>query len=110
MNTNEKIRLVRQHQGKHGLSRSLAAIGLAPGTWYYREKRTDPTERDHKLKQDVIAIIKDHPDYGYRRIVPELRERIGRPINHKRVRRVLKTYQLGLRRSPPAGRSVASSR
>jgi len=107
MNTNEKIRLVQQHQGKHGLSRSLEAIGLAPGTWYYREKRRDPRERDHKLKQDVIAIIKDHPDYGYRRIVPELRERIGRPINHKRVRRVLKTYQLGLRRSLPKHRKSA---
>jgi len=107
MNTDEKVRLVKRHQAKHGLGRALSAVGLATGTWYYRERRKDPAERDRKLKQDVINIIKDHPDYGYRRMVPELQARTGTPVNHKRLRRVLNTYQLGLRRSLPKHRKSA---
>ena len=40
-------------------------------------------------------------DYGERRIHAELVERTGRPINHKRLRRVLNQYDLGLRRCLP---------
>ena len=55
----------------------------------------------------MIDIIKDHPDYGYRRMMPELRERTGRAVNHKRLRRVLNPYQLGLRRALPKHRKSA---
>ncbi len=107
MNTDEKVRLVERHRPSHGLGRSLSAVGLAAGTWYYRLKRQDPRERDRKLKDDVIDIIKDHPDYGYRRMMPELRKRTRCAVNHKRLRRILSTYQLGLRRSLPKSRKSA---
>jgi transposase InsO family protein len=49
----------------------------------------------------IRAIIRDHPDYGYRRILPELRERTGETVNHKRLRRLLGEHELGLPRCLP---------
>jgi transposase InsO family protein len=46
----------------------------------------------------VREIIEEHPGYGYRRILPELEERTGQRINHKRLRRLLSDYELGLSR------------
>ncbi|MBT3267803.1 transposase [Candidatus Poribacteria bacterium] len=47
-------------------------------------------------------MTEDHPGFGYRRICPELSKRLGAPVNHKRVRRVLRCYELGLPRCLPA--------
>lgn len=107
MSTDEKIGFVGRNRDEHGLGRALSVVGLASGTWYYRQKRKDPCERDRELKEEVICIIKEHPDYGYRRMLPELHARTGMVVNHKRLRRVLKTYQLGLRRSLPKYRKSA---
>jgi len=49
----------------------------------------------------IREIIRDHPDYGYRRILPELRERSGERVNHKRLRRLLREHELGLPRYLP---------
>ena len=37
----------------------------------------------------VREIIQEHSSYGYRRILPELEERTGQTVNHKRLRRLL---------------------
>jgi transposase InsO family protein len=49
----------------------------------------------------IRTIIRDHPDYGYRRILPELQERSGETVNHKRLRRLLNKHELGLPRCLP---------
>lgn len=49
----------------------------------------------------IREIIQEHPDYGYRRILPELRERTGEEVNHKRLRRLLSEHELGLPRCLP---------
>lgn len=54
------------------------------------------------LMSTVRNIITDHPAYGYRRILPELRERTGLRVNHKRLRRLLGEHDLGLMRRLPA--------
>ena len=50
----------------------------------------------------IREIIEEHPPrgsyYGYRRILPELEERTGKAVNHKRLRRLLSEHQLGLSR------------
>ena len=56
------------------------------------------------MKGKVLSVIEDHPGYGYRRIVPELVSRLGTPVNHKRVRRILRCYELGLPRCLPASK------
>ena len=54
------------------------------------------------MKGKILSVIEDPPGYGYRRICPELPKRLGMPVNHKRVRRVLRSYELGLPRCLPA--------
>ena len=53
------------------------------------------------MKAEIVSVIEEHSDYGERRIHAELVERMARPINHKRLRRVLIRYDLGLRRCLP---------
>jgi len=93
---------VDQHKKERGLNRCLRAIGLPKSTYYYRKNRPDgPSEDDQRLMTHIREIIRDHPDYGYRRILPELRERSGEQVNHKRLRRLLNEHELGLPRCLP---------
>ena len=88
-----------QHREEHGLNRCLKAIGLPKSTYYYRKNRPEePSEEEQKLMKCVREIIGEHPGYGYRRILPELEERTGQTVNHKRLRRLLSEHKLGLSR------------
>jgi putative transposase len=92
-----KVTLAEKHRGKHGLNRCLRALGLSKGTWHRRQRRPAAPEKDRELKAHVLAVVEDHPAYGYRRIGVELRSR-GVPVNHKRLRRVLNMWDLALPR------------
>jgi putative transposase len=90
---------VDQHREEHGLNRCLEAIDLPKSTYYYRKNRSEESsEEEQKLMDHIREIIGDHPGYGYRRILPELEERTGQTINHKRLRRLLSEHELGLSR------------
>jgi len=90
---------VDQHKEDRGLNRCLEAIGLPKSTYYYRQKRSEESsEKDQKLMRSVREIVDEHPDYGYRRILPELEERTGQTVNHKRLRRLLSEHELALPR------------
>lgn len=55
-------------------------------------------ERENeKVRQEVLAIIEDHPAYGYRRLKAELAKK-GVVVNHKRLLPLLKMWGLGLKR------------
>lgn len=97
----EKVELVKTHQDRYGLNRCLEAVGLAKSTWYYRQNRSAPEERDDDLREMLLEVIEEYPEYGYRRLLPEVNERMDDRINHKRLRRVLKEHELALRRSVP---------
>lgn len=43
-------------------------------------------------------IIEENPGYGYRRIKPELLEDHNRRVNHKRLKRLLRRWDLALKR------------
>jgi hypothetical protein len=64
------------------------------------------------LKERIISIIEENPSYSYRRIRAEIaadgiqQER----VNHKRIRRVLGDYELGLRRCVPKAKPSVVSR
>jgi hypothetical protein len=96
MTTTEKVRLTGQCKEDYGLNQCLKAIGLPKSTYYYRIERRGPIEEDQKLMTCIRAIIRDHPDYGYRRILPKLEERAGERVNHKRLRRLLSDHELAL--------------
>jgi putative transposase len=90
---------VNQHREEHGLNRCPEAIDLPKSTYYYRKNRSDqPSEEEQELMDHVREIIGEHPAYGYRRILPELEERTGQRVNHKRLRRLLNEHELGLSR------------
>jgi transposase InsO family protein len=93
---------VDQHKEERGLNRCLQATRLPKSTYYYRKSRPDrPSEDDERLMTHIREIIRDHPGYGYRRILPELRARTGETVNHKRLRRLLSEHELGLPRCLP---------
>lgn len=97
----EKLELVQAHRPQYGLNACLRALGLSKGTWHYRQHRRTQAERDAALKAEIVSVIEAHPDYGYRRLQVELAQRTGSRVNHKRLRRVLSSYRLGLRRALP---------
>jgi transposase InsO family protein len=102
MTTTEKVRLVDQHREDCGLNRCLRAIDLPKSTYYYRKDRSErSSEDDQKLMSCIREIIREHPEYGYRRILPELEERTGERVNHKRLRRLLNEHELALSRQMP---------
>lgn len=101
------IDFVDQHRQRHGLNTSLSAIGL-PRSSYYRHQRTlaarqadnDPVApADGPLVAAIRKIIAEHPGYGWRRLQSELAHVHGLEVNHKRLKRVLASYELGLRRN-----------
>lgn len=94
--------LVDEHRSQFGLNACLRALGVSKGSWHYRRHRPDPAARDEALKRAIVSVIADHPGYGYRRIHAELLDRGHAPLNLKRVRRLLQTYDLGLKRALPA--------
>jgi putative transposase len=107
MSVNEKAHLVEQGRGEHGLMQCLSAVGLPASTWYARQRRPAPAARDAPMRALICEVVRDHPDYGYRRITSELSERTGRPVNAKQIRRLLSSYQMGLRRAlPKRGKSA----
>ena len=98
----EKVALVEEHRDSCGLNRCLKALGLSKGTYHYRRKSSDHRRaKDEALKERIVSVIEEHPAYGYRRIGRELEERDGERVNHKRLRRVLKDFELGLKRYLP---------
>lgn len=107
------MQLVEEHRGIYGLNRTLQALKLSKGTYYYR-RHNEPLQRskDVHLKERIVSIIEENPSYGYRRIRAEIAENgiQEERVNHKRIRRVLGDYELGLRRCLPKSKPSAVSR
>ena len=93
-----KLALVEQHRQRYGLNRCLRALGVSKSTWHRRRRRPEKRLRDEELKAKVLQVVEEHPAYGYRRIKVELAERYGTVVNHKRLRRCLREWDLALRR------------
>lgn len=53
----------------------------------YWQKKWKQPDKDQKVKEEMLAIRKENPDYGYRRIYGELRNR-NYLINRKKVQRL----------------------
>ena len=76
----EKLELVERHREEYGLNRCLKLVGVSKSTWHRRMRRREESKRearDRRLKGAVIQIVKEHPAYGYRRILVELLESFG---------------------------------
>lgn len=71
--------------GDSGQSRSAFArsVGVSRSLLYYRHKLP---EKDWHLKQEIEAVLHDHPSYGHKRLALALH------INRKRIRRVMRLF------------------
>ncbi|WP_139806675.1 IS3 family transposase [Deinococcus hopiensis] len=67
----------------HGVNRS----------WFYEQQGREEMDADQALSQDIEAVVVEFDGYGYRRVTRELARR-GRPVNHKRVLRVMRERRL----------------
>lgn len=94
------VQLVDDHRDEHGLNSCLEALGLNKSTYYYRKQEYPRSQADdERLRGVLVEIIDEHPSYGWRRLLPELEERTGETINHKRLKRLLDKFELSLSRN-----------
>ena len=79
------------------------ALGVHKSTYHHRKTTTAPqrkVEEDQRVVDDILTIIEEDSNYGYRPLLHELRdEPYNQVINHKRLRRILNDYELSLHRS-----------
>ena len=59
--------------------------GIARSTLYYKTKREG---QDQEMKKQILVVLGIHPAYGHKRIALEF------PLNHKRILRVMKKYNI----------------
>ena len=78
----------------------LSVLELPKSTWYHwQNKRVDYTEKYAYLLNPIDKVIEDHPEYGYRRIKVQLEREFDNRINHKVIQRLLREWNLRLKRS-----------
>ena len=62
----------------------------------YWQKKWSEEDKDQALKDEILAIRREHKDYGYRRIHLELKNR-GWTVNKKKVQRLVQVMGLQVR-------------
>jgi putative transposase len=104
MTTTEKAALVHSVRNEYGLAPALSALELARSTWSYQSKRLSYEEKHGDLREPLLRLTEEHPDYGYRRMTDELSEDVDRRVNTKVVRRLSKALGLTHLRKPKSPR------
>ena len=59
----------------------------------YWQKRIDKQNPDKELEEKMLGIRKNHKDYGYRRLLGELRKQ-GYTVNKKKIQRLMQKLNL----------------
>lgn len=103
------MQLIKRHSDRYGVNRSLKALQVSKSSYYWWLNPPDGPRKqaNRQLTAHIKEAITDHPDYGWRRLLPEVIERYGQNVNHKRLRRLLADEELALERSvssPPPSR------
>lgn len=73
--------------------RRLCELHDVSRSWFYEQQGREEQDADQALCQDIEAVVEEFSGYGYRRVTRELARR-GRPVNHKRVLRVMRERRL----------------
>ena len=66
---------------------------MPKATYMYWQKRFDKKDPDKEIEEKIFEIREVHKDYGYRRMLGELRNQ-GYVINKKKVQRIMQKYKL----------------
>lgn len=75
------------------LGELCGSVCLSRATFYRHGRGSPSSLADTDLRDEIQRIAVDMPFYGYRRITKELHRR-GYPVNHKRVRRMMRQDNL----------------
>ena len=86
-------RIISSLRRQFKLKDLLSYTGMPKATYMYWQKRFDRKNPDQEIEEKILEIRKEHKDYGYRRILGELRNQ-GYSINKKKVQRIVQ--KLGL--------------
>ncbi|PQL12947.1 IS3 family transposase [Veillonella sp. S13053-19] len=78
---------------KFKLTEILAALCFPKATYMYWQQRFDRVDPDLQIRIAIEDIRKDHPNYGYRRLLPLLQSR-GIVVNKKRLQRIMQKFNL----------------
>ncbi|WP_295229771.1 IS3 family transposase [Veillonella sp.] len=78
---------------KFKLTEILAALCFPKATYMYWQQRFDRVDTDLQIRIAIEDIRKDHPNYGYRRLLPLLQSR-GIVVNKKRLQRIMQKFNL----------------
>jgi len=81
------------------LNRLLLLIGLPKSTWYYwKTKKVNWDEKYQKVKENLMAIAREHPAYGYKRATSELQESYGQRVGKKVVLKLMRDEEIQILR------------
>jgi putative transposase len=74
--------------------RRLCRLGQVSRAGFYRWQEAEPTvDRDMDIRDEMQRIALEFPYYGWRRMQVELKKR-GWPVNHKRLKRLMREDNL----------------
>lgn len=98
----QKFNLIGQFKNQYGLNRCCRVLDILKSSYHYHTHSRSLTiqekeKEEQKLKQKVLKVIEEHPAYGYRRLIPELKKK-GAVVNHKRLLPLLKSWGISLKR------------
>jgi len=83
----------------YNLETILSSLDLSKSTWYYHHgDKVSFEEKYSHLRPILEDIINVHPEYGYRRIKAELQTSHGLVVNHKLILKLLRHWDLNIRR------------
>lgn len=92
--------------------RAAKLLSVSPSRyhkWASRTRNTNLQNKNEHVLSEIRNIIGTFSRYGYRRVERELRRR-GFEVNHKRVRRIMKTHRLLVRRKRTFPKTTDSNR
>ena len=81
-------RIISSLRRKFKLTEILAALRFPKATYMYWQQRFDRVDPNLQIRIAIEDIRNDHPNYGYRRLLPLLQSR-GIVINKKRLQRIM---------------------
>lgn len=85
--------VINSLRGEFKLKDLLSYTSMPKATYMYRQKRFDKENPYKEIEEKILEIRETHKDYGYRRVVGELRNQ-GCCVNKKKVQRIMQ--KLGL--------------
>jgi len=91
----EKLEIIKSKVSEEGISinRACELLQIPRSSIYY--KKRGESDENKKMMEIIEEEYSKYPTHGYRRMTEILRKKTGKPINKKRVRRLMK--KLGLK-------------